>query len=51
MCVKQSYHLDSTVDNWGQSDKVKFDVDFMAQQTEGTPPPDQPDPVLPGHDR
>lgn len=49
MCVIQSYHLDSTVDNWGQSDMVSFDVDFMAQQTEGTPPPEAPGPVLPGY--
>ncbi len=41
MCVKQSYHLDKTVDNWGQSDRVFFDVDFMALQkgAEGEPEP------------
>jgi len=52
MCVKQSYHLDKTVDNWGQSDMVSFDVDFMAQQT--TPvPEDSPnsDDILEGHGR
>jgi len=51
MCVKQSYHLDGSVGNWGQSDRVFFDVDFMAQQTEGTPPPEPPEPVLDGHGR
>ena len=44
MCVIQSYHLDATVDNWGQSDRVFFDIEFLAQQTEGNPPP--PGPVL-----
>jgi predicted ribosomally synthesized peptide with SipW-like signal peptide len=44
MCVIQSYHLDATVDNWGQSDRVFFDIEFLAQQTEGSPPP--PGPVL-----
>jgi len=51
MFVKQSYHLDGSVGNWGQSDRVFFDVDFMAQQTEGTPPPPEPDPTLHGHGR
>jgi len=45
MCVKQSYHLDKTVDNWAQSDRVFFDVDFMALQ-EGAEPPE---PVLDGY--
>ncbi len=49
MTVKQSYHLDSTVDNWGQSDMVTFDVDFMAQQT--TPLPEPPANVLFEHGR
>jgi len=49
MCVIQSYHLDATVDNWGQSDRVWFDIEFLAQQTAGTPPPGAPGPVLPGH--
>ena len=43
MMVKQSYHLDKSVDNWAQSDIVKFDVDFMALQ-EGA---EGPNPVLP----
>jgi len=51
MCVKQSYHLDSSVGNWAQSDRVFFDVDFMAQQTEGSPQPDAPKPVLDGYGR
>jgi len=45
MCVIQSYHLDAEVDNWGQSDRVFFDIEFLAQQTEGNPPP--PGPLLP----
>ena len=48
--VKQSYHLDSAVDNWGQSDKVTFDMEFVAQQIEGALP-DPPGDVLPGHGR
>jgi len=48
--VTQSYHLDSLVDNWGQSDKVFFDIEFVAQQIEGALP-DPPGPVLPGHGR
>jgi predicted ribosomally synthesized peptide with SipW-like signal peptide len=51
MCVCQSYHLDASVDNWGQSDRVVFDVEFYAQQTEGHPRPDPPSPELPGHGR
>jgi len=50
MLVKQSYHLDSAVDNWGQSDKVIFDIEFVAQQIEGTLPPPPGNP-LPGHGR
>lgn len=50
MCVIQSYHLNYTVDNWGQSDKVTFDIEFLAQQIEGALPP-EPDPVLEGHGR
>jgi len=49
MCVIQSYHLDANVDNWGQSDRVFFDMDFMAQQT--TPLPDEPNNVLDGYGR
>jgi len=50
LLVKQSYHPDIAVDNWGQSDKVTFDIDFVAQQIEGALPP-PPGPVLPGHGR
>ena len=49
MTVKQSYHLDSSVDNWAQSDRVFFDVSFMAQQT--TPLPEEPTNVLSGYGR
>jgi len=45
MYVWQSYHLDETVDNWAQSDRVFFDVDFMALQ-EGAK---SPEPVLDGY--
>ena len=51
MIVIQSYHLDKDVDNWGQSDKVIFDIEFMAQQIEGDPMPPPPGPVLSGHGR
>jgi predicted ribosomally synthesized peptide with SipW-like signal peptide len=50
MAVCQSYHLDESVDNWGQSDKVTFDIEFMAQQIEGATP-ELPGDVLPGHGR
>jgi predicted ribosomally synthesized peptide with SipW-like signal peptide len=50
MSVIQSYHLDKDVENWGQSDKVIFDMEFMAQQIEGELPP-PPGDVLPGHGR
>jgi len=40
--VKQSYHLDKTVDNWAQSDIASFDVNFMALQVGA----DDPTPVL-----
>jgi len=47
MCVIQSYHLDIDVDNWGQSDRVLFDIEFLAQQVEGEPEP--PGDELPGY--
>ena len=50
ICVIQSYHLNYSVGNWGQSDKISFDIEFLAQQIEGGIPP-QPDPTLPGHGR
>jgi len=31
MVVVQSYHLDKDVDNWGQSDKVTFDMEFLLE--------------------
>lgn len=49
MCVIQSYHLDIEVGNWGQSDRVFFDMEFLAQQLEGSPLP--PGPELTGHGR
>ena len=51
MYVIQSYHLDKDVDNWGQSDKVTFDIELMAQQIEGDPMPPPPGPVLLNHGR
>lgn len=50
MVVIQSYHLDKDVENWGQSDQVTFDMEFMAQQIEGELPP-PPGDVLSGHGR
>jgi predicted ribosomally synthesized peptide with SipW-like signal peptide len=49
--VIQSYHLDRTVDNWAQSDRVLFDMEFMAQQTEGDTLPPAPGTVLDGYGR
>ncbi len=49
MFVLQSYHLDMSVDNWGQSDRVLFDMEFVAQQVEGEPEP--PGTELTGHGR
>lgn len=51
MCVIQSYHLDIDVGNWAQSDRVLFDMEFYAQQTEGEPAPTPPEPELPGYGR
>lgn len=51
MCVCQSYHLDASVGNWGQSDRVFFDIEFYAQQTEGHPQPDPPGTQLANHGR
>jgi len=48
LCVIQSYHLDEDVDNWGQSDQVSFDMEFVAQQLSN---PDPPGPELPGFGR
>lgn len=48
LCVIQSYHLDGDVDNWGQSDKVSFDMEFVAQQLSN---PNPPGPELSGHGR
>jgi len=36
MKVKQSYHLDSSVTNWAQGDKMTFDINLTAQQLTGT---------------
>lgn len=51
MCVIQSYHLDASVDNWAQTDRVFFDMEFVAQQTEGEPPAPPPGTELPGYAR
>lgn len=51
MIVVQSYHLDASVDNWGQSDRVLFDIEYFGQQTEGDPQPPEPTPVLDGQGR
>jgi predicted ribosomally synthesized peptide with SipW-like signal peptide len=39
MAVIQSYHLDPYVENWAQTDKVTFDIEFLAQQL-GAPAPE-----------
>jgi len=49
MFVLQSYHLDASVENWAQSDRVFFDMEFFAQQTEGEPPAPPPGNELPGY--
>lgn len=49
MCVIQSYHLDIEVGNWAQSDRVWFDMEFVAQQVEGEPEP--PGTELTGYER
>jgi predicted ribosomally synthesized peptide with SipW-like signal peptide len=51
MIVVQSYHLDASVENWGQSDRVLFDIEYFGQQTEGDPQPPEPTPVLSGQGR
>lgn len=39
--VRQSYHLDASVENWAQSDIMEFTIEFIAQQLpcEGGPGP------------
>jgi len=44
--IRQSYHLDKDVENWGQSDLVTFDMEFLAQQTVGDPGPNAPTPNI-----
>jgi len=51
LIVIQSYHLDASVENWGQSDRVIFDIEFVAQQIEGDQLPPPPGTVLPGYGR
>lgn len=45
--VNQSYHLNGLVENWGQTDRITFDMVFLAQQVEGAIPP-EPTPTLIG---
>jgi len=49
MAVDQSYHLDSTTDNWAQGDRMSFDVEIYAQQIVGGAP--SPDSELTGFTR
>ena len=51
LCVIQSYHLDRNVENWAQSDRVFFDMEFLAQQIEGDTLPPAPGPVLDDYGR
>lgn len=45
--IVQSYHMEADTENWAQSDKITFDIEFFAQQTFGSAP--SPVPELPGH--
>ncbi|MBU0618966.1 SipW-dependent-type signal peptide-containing protein [Patescibacteria group bacterium] len=38
MAVDQSYHMDSSTDNWAQGDEMTFDVELFAQQIVGGAP-------------
>ena len=54
MVIVQSFHMDASVGNWAQSDKISFTEEFVAQQIEGStlpPAPGDVGDVLPGHDR
>ena len=47
--IVQSYHMDANTENWAQSDKMTFTMEFFAQQTEGDPAPPPPDFELTGY--
>jgi hypothetical protein len=44
MIIVQSFHMDSYVQNWAQTDKISFTEEILAQQT--TPLADPPSPIL-----
>ena len=49
MVIVQSYHMDADTENWAQSDKMTFTMEFFAQQTEGDPAPLPPATELTGY--
>lgn len=49
MKVDQSYHMDSTTDNWAQGRNMTFNASFFAQQIIGGAPSQNPE--LSGHER
>jgi hypothetical protein len=38
MDIIQSFHIKAGVDNWGQSDEITFNEDYVAIQVVGNPP-------------
>lgn len=47
MIVVQSYHMEALTENWAQSDRMTFDVEFYAEQLGGPGPASE----LPDHGR
>jgi len=45
--VIQSYHMIAGTENWAQSDKMNFDIEFLAQQLTAPSPEDE----LPGYEK
>ena len=47
--VEKSYHIEGSVTNWAQGDKMTFSIEFFAQQNQGSAP--TPKPELAGHEK
>lgn len=45
--ITQSYHMKNGTENWAQSDKVSFDIEFLAQQIVAPSPENE----LAGHEK
>ena len=45
--ISQSYHMKGDTENWAQSDKMNFDIEFLAQQLTAPSPENE----LPGYEK